>query len=155
MRKHYQHWLTQRTGMHDGTLQRENVLECLRKTRKYRRSRRRRWKRTIEKKYIVYGMKWVETNYHELLMFLVEEMHIATGGGTPLTGSTSRRSHRGCTMLPAFSCELGFHIAGTCRFVSFSVCERLWKKIWYVSLATHVTTKQKARHTCWTSLWTF
>ena len=34
------------------------------------------------KKKIVCGRVWVETNYHELLMFIVEEMHIATGGFT-------------------------------------------------------------------------
>ena len=33
-------------------------------------------------KKLVHGRVWVDTNYHELLMFLVEEMHISVGGYT-------------------------------------------------------------------------
>ena len=31
---------------------------------------------------VVYRLKWKPTNYHELLMFLVVEMHVATGEHT-------------------------------------------------------------------------
>ena len=34
------------------------------------------------KKYIVCGRIWTDTNYHELLMYLVTEMTISTGGYT-------------------------------------------------------------------------
>ena len=54
-------------------------------------------------KKLVHGRVWVDTNYHELLMFLVEEMHISVGG-TQQTGSTSKRSPRDSLTLPVSSC---------------------------------------------------
>ena len=64
-------------------------------------------------KKLVHGRVWVETNYHELLMFLVEDMHIGLGGYTTDREYFKKKS-QGLFDAPCFQLRTGI---GYARFM--------------------------------------